>query len=404
MNILHINIRLSEGGAAQVARALHNHLIEKKHTSNFIYGYGNKINKSAEETSTINSYMLGTKLQVLQNFALHRVIGIDLIKPNKQQNEKLDALLVKSDIVHLHAIHSYYIPYEYIFDKIIKYKKQVVWTAHDRWAITGRCAITDKCEKWMTGCGACPYRNNYPPTIIDISKTERVKKISSIEKINDYLTIVSPSNHVLNDIKIALPNTKTITIENSISPDFEKVLNSRGVRKNKILGTDLPTLLIIANDLSSQSKTNHTLIKKILQRKLAKIITIGKNSPFYGELVTNKGELKDKNQIVDLYIASDAMLFTSRIDNYPIVICEALCAGTPVLATASDAAYEILSKINSTPFTDEDILMETIATKTFFSNYISIKTNSSLMEKSIALFGIKNMADNYITLYESLKK
>lgn len=43
----------------------------------------------------------------------------------------------------------------------------LVWTLHDHWSVTGRCAFTDGCEGWKTGCQKCPTLNNYPPVKID---------------------------------------------------------------------------------------------------------------------------------------------------------------------------------------------------------------------------------------------
>lgn len=35
-------------------------------------------------------------------------------------------------------------------------------------------------------------------------------------------------------------------------------------------------------------------------------------------------------------------MFSSRVDNYPLILCEALSIGVPVIATHSDAAREVL--------------------------------------------------------------
>ncbi len=38
----------------------------------------------------------------------------------------------------------------------------------------------------------------------------------------------------------------------------------------------------------------------------------------------------------------DALVFRSRVDNYPLILCEALSIGVPVIATHGDAAREVL--------------------------------------------------------------
>lgn len=73
------------------------------------------------------------------------------------------------------------------------------------------------------------------------------------------------------------------------------------------------------------------------------IHTFGKFSPFTGDNVVNHGFLTDKRQLMsELNPLSDALLFSSRVDNYPLILCEALSIGVPVIATHSDAAKEVL--------------------------------------------------------------
>ncbi len=39
----------------------------------------------------------------------------------------------------------------------------VIWTLHDMWSFTGRCAFSFECEKYLTGCDeTCPTPHEYP--------------------------------------------------------------------------------------------------------------------------------------------------------------------------------------------------------------------------------------------------
>ena len=52
----------------------------------------------------------------------------------------------------------------------------------------------------------------------------------------------------------------------------------------------------------------------------------------------------------------DALVFSSRVDNYPLILCEALSIGVPVIATHSDAAREVLQKSGGKTVSEEEVL------------------------------------------------
>ena len=76
--------------------------------------------------------------------------------------KKLDELA--PDILHLHNLHDSYIHLPSLFAYIKKKNIRVVWTLHDCWSFTGHCPHFDLigCEKWKTGCYACPQYKAYP--------------------------------------------------------------------------------------------------------------------------------------------------------------------------------------------------------------------------------------------------
>ncbi|VEB57463.1 glycosyltransferase [Salmonella enterica subsp. enterica] len=69
-------------------------------------------------------------------------------------------------------LHSYWLNLADIVTFCEKVKAQkpdvtLVWTLHDHWSVTGRCAFTDGCEGWKSGCQKCPTLSNYPPVRVD---------------------------------------------------------------------------------------------------------------------------------------------------------------------------------------------------------------------------------------------
>ena len=65
---------------------------------------------------------------------------------------------IKPDLIHIHSLCDSYLNIRMFFSYIRDSRIPVVWTLHDNWAFTGRCAQF-RCEKWMEGCGSCPHHS-----------------------------------------------------------------------------------------------------------------------------------------------------------------------------------------------------------------------------------------------------
>ena len=73
-----------------------------------------------------------------------------------------------SDILHLNNLHGNYFSLFALPE--LTALKPTVWTLHDEFAYTGRCAFTYGCNKWEAQCRDCPTFEEYPGTIVDTSE------------------------------------------------------------------------------------------------------------------------------------------------------------------------------------------------------------------------------------------
>ena len=63
----------------------------------------------------------------------------------------------KADVIHIHLIHGFS-NFSILSLPRISRLKPVVWTLHDKWALTGGCEHSFECNKWITGCSLnCPH-------------------------------------------------------------------------------------------------------------------------------------------------------------------------------------------------------------------------------------------------------
>lgn len=402
-SILHLNIRLGEGGAARMALQLHLGLLDAGWNSLYGYGYGRRANNSPLEQIVPNTFRVTNKSSVLSNYLFHRIFGIDPFPPSANFRNQLSDLIKSVDIVHLHAVHSHYLPLMWLLQLLSNLRKPIVWTAHDHWMVTGRCAILDHCDGWKRGCGECLTKKNYPETIFDYSAKQLAVKRLLIRDYSLPLVVVSPSYHLQNDIKIQYPNIKSVVIQNSVDDDFEKFVETsrRSINIKKEIYTNKRNILVIANDLAYRGKTDRDVVNRVAELNNVNIITIGKNSPFSGGNFINLGEITDRNELTNKIIECDAMLFTSKVDNFPLVIGEAHFCGIPVFATPSAASAECLALLGGKPLILEEIL-RSIANEDFYSHYNGITSPRELQLAARAIYGRRAMVNNYVDIYSEV--
>lgn len=111
------------------------------------------------------------RLTSIANIALFRLFNRDLF--GNLNNLYRTVTRTRGPVVlHFHVLHSYWLNLEEVVAfcgkvKAHKPDTRFVWTLHDHWSVTGRCAFTDGCEGWKDNCQKCPTLSNYPPVKID---------------------------------------------------------------------------------------------------------------------------------------------------------------------------------------------------------------------------------------------
>ncbi len=153
MKIFQLNVRLAEGGQlALLLTYIDEHLNMVSHLF-FVYGYGKSGLKSKSHESVPNVIKNTSIFKSYLNLLCFPFINYDLFgNINKLRKEIEQSDPKEKIIVHLHVLHSYWLNYHIltdIFSQISsRYNISYVWTLHDHWAITGRCAFLNNCQNW----------------------------------------------------------------------------------------------------------------------------------------------------------------------------------------------------------------------------------------------------------------
>lgn len=340
MKVLFVNVTYSLGGAAKIAQA-----IFRQMGGVFFYGNGRSIWRDPEDGSVPDVFRVGSVLTKLLNKYLFKVLGRDIFTHRKLLWR--DQVL-RADVIHLHAIHSYFVNFSFLFKLLATHKKKIIWTFHDLWALTGRCALPAPCLEYETGCKKCTLTTNYPECMCDSFSSnyeEKKRLVMSIPKEN--MVVVVPTRWMEEKVRNSYYSKFSIRIvRNGIDLDQFSFKQS-SISKKRL------RVLIVANCFG-------------VQKGLADFLEITKRLPevdFFvvgilpSEINDNNvfsiGYISSREKLVEEYHRADFMLFLSVDDNYPTVILEALACGTPVISYKGLGNKEIFEGLDY-PYLVED--------------------------------------------------
>ncbi|WP_202304606.1 glycosyltransferase [Dryocola clanedunensis] len=405
MNIMQFNVRLAEGGAAGVALDLHQRARLAGMSSRFIYGYGKGGKKSASHDKYQAVEKHTPRLTSIANIVLFRFFNRDpfgnlnnLYRKITRQNGPV--------VLHFHVVHSYWLNLEKMVEFCLRVKAHkndvtFVWTLHDHWSITGRCAFTDGCEGWKTGCGKCPSLNNYPPVKVDrahlLVDTKR-------QLLREMLVLgcqfISPSQHVADAFNHIYGAGRCKIINNGIDVATEAILAELPLTQKS---NGRPKVAVVAHDLRYDGKTNQKLVETLMALgDDIELHTFGKFSPFNGANVVNHGYMTDKKALMSELNEMDSLVFSSRVDNYPLILCEALSIGVPVIATQSDAADEVLRKVGGKTFTEAQVPELVKMAKAELAQQVFAMDLPTFKAASRKSFSGQQMLEEYVSFYQNL--
>lgn len=205
----------------------------------------------------------------------------------------------------------------------------VLVTLHDQRMLTGGCHYTFDCNKFTSGCVACPNIRTGLRWIPARVLRKRENQLTKTDRHHD-LTFISPPRWMQTESAKSKSSSRVpnIFIPNVLGPAFNKpwispAKTSDGKLRIGIASMD-PTSYVKGGDvvstLNSMSKGGERQFELIFLTDHA---------------VSNEG-IKNFWEIIDL------LLVTSRADNSPNVIHEAHHYGVPVIATQVGGISELL--------------------------------------------------------------
>jgi glycosyltransferase involved in cell wall biosynthesis len=253
------------------------------------------------------------------------------------------------DLVHLHNLHGYYLDAIGFLNGL---DRPFVWTLHDSWAVTGRCALALDCDRWHTaGCSPCPDLKQNPGTWwLDRAGRDLIERREAIANLlrrqRGYL--VAPSRWLAERIiQSGVDPARVKVIPNPVDTDvFRPIADRRTLRPELGLPVEPSLILCFAARLDDTVKGGrelHQLIERFRGDQDKHFVLIGSaGKELRGPNCTALGYIGSPERLAKIYAACDLFVSTSRTESFSLCAAEAMSAGTPVVGFRVAALPELV--------------------------------------------------------------
>lgn len=404
MKIIEINTTKNSGSTGRIATQIRKYVNDQGDLCKIAFGYGNGEDKTSFSMySWVGSHLhsfLSRKLCMqgrCSRFQTHR-----LVRFLKKE---------KPDIVHLHNIHGHYLNYEILFRYLKSIQIPVIWTFHDCWPYTGKCAHYSAagCDKWKTECYDCPNLHTYPDSTFDGSKRDFHHKKSCFTNLEN-LHIVCVSDWLKSQVEQSFFKGKDISriyngVDTSVfypqaEQDVTKAAEKYGIDLSKkiILGVSgvwkadkgLQVFLDLAQAVSSAYQIVLVGVSRSQKESLpGSVIAI--------ERTDNMQEL------ASLYTLADVLVNASKEETFGMVPAEAMACGTPVVVSSGTACPEIVEQSVGL-VVSMDSMEELMNAVSVICNNGKANYSASCVARVRDNFSVEAMNTQYYDLYKRVIK
>lgn len=354
MKVLQINSVCGKGSTGRIAVQISDYLNQHDVENYIAYGFG--------KSDRPNTFCFGNSLDAHLHSFLSRKLGWQ----GKMSHIPTWRLIrymecINPDIVHLHNIHGHYLNYKMLFQYLKKKNCQVVWTFHDCWPVTGKCAhFTEvKCEKWKTGCFECPQLERYPNSERDRSRKSYLEKKAAFTSIPN-LHIVTVSNWLKSVAEASFLSKADIRcIFNGVDTERFSFQKSSIREQYQLQGKFVILSVASVWNKGKGLKQFITLSKKLQEDEIIVLIGVTPDQQkCLPENVIGIPAVSDQTVLAQWYSAADVYINFSIEETFGLVVAEAMACGTPAIVMNSTACPEVVD--TDTGFVVEPMDLEAV--------------------------------------------
>lgn len=404
MKVLQINSHYDQGGAARIVACIHRQLLAEGEECYVAFGRG----KMPRET---NIYRFDNDADIYFSAFLSRFAGINGWW-NRRATRRLIHFMeeIRPDVVHMHALHGYYLNFPMLFEYINSHDIPCVWTFHDCHAFTGNCGYHFQCDRWRTGCGNCRQLGGYPKSQFFDFTAFMWRRKKELFTAGGKKIIVTPSEWLTNEVKKSfLKQYPCVTVRNGIDVEHTFFPRDRMKCREKYgYGAEEKLVLGIAVGYSDPRKGAEYIIQtaKDLGGE-AKVILIGwetKNDAMLAECgnVVPLPATDSAEMLAEYYSAADVFVLPSLAENYATTALEAMACGTPVVGFGAGGTPEQLAGGRGIVVKAGDQRAFTDAVRKALDEGSGLLRGRELAERIQEENSVTGMAERYQEIYRSL--
>jgi glycosyltransferase involved in cell wall biosynthesis len=325
----------------------------------------------------------------------------------------LDLPGFQPQVVHVHNLHRDYFDLRFLPE--LSAHVPLVLTLHDAWLLSGHCAHSFACERWLTGCGECPDLTIPPAIERDATAFNWERKRALYRRSRFY--VAAPSRWLLEKVERSIVRPAVIesrVIPNGIDLEVFRAGDPAAARARLDLPREADVLLFTALSVREN-------VWKDYQTLRAAVAHLGERSGSRSLIFLAAGEdaphekvgraeirfvpfMDDPRRVAEFYQAADVYLHAARADTFPTSILEALACATPVVATAVGGIPEQIVDGETgilTPPGDAEAMADAVAR--LLDNPERGRTMSTRAEAAAGrLFGRDRMVRDYLAWFEEI--
>lgn len=234
-----------------------------------------------------------------------------------------------------------------VIEKISSTGIPTVCYLHDCHWLTGRCAYTGTCKKFLSGCdSSCPSPDEYPPAnpdVIEKNWLDRRRIFCGTQGVplfanSRWMQAIADSSFrgqaTVKLVPLGLDHRLFSSIDQAVA--------------RRLLGLPISGLIVLAGAVNLKEKRKSgpvfdQLLSHIAARKQAKVIAFGAQSNEF-EGVISFGQISDERMMPIIYSAADVLVHTAQEESFGQTLMEAAACGIPSVSFSSGGMVDIARK------------------------------------------------------------
>ena len=337
---LFINVLAGSGSTGRIVAETCRDLMAHGHEC--LIGYG----RGQCSCPDIPCIRIGSDLDNKINAGLNRIFdnaGFGTESPTRKFLQQVKAY--DPDVIWLHNLHGYYLHVGLLFDYLRTCGKQIFWTLHDCWAMTGHCAYFDYvgCDRYEYGCDHCPEKKQYPASfLMDGSRRNYQKKKDLFTGIPQMHLIV-PSNWLMQRVKRSFLKDYPVEVRyNTVNQEIFKPSPSHFRSQYHL--EDKKILLGVASVWDRRKGLDDFLSLQEMLDDRYQIVLVGLNPEQMKTLpreILALPRTKTPGELAEIYSAADYYINPGVEETFGMTVLEAQRCGTTAIVYENTACAEV---------------------------------------------------------------